>query len=325
MTSTFLNVLIFLCSIGIVWYFAGVLIESVTHLSRRFNRTGFTTAFFLLGFLTSIGEFSVAINASIEGVPEVSVGNLIGASFVVLLLIVPLLAVLAGKVELRNTLSKRNLVLALAAIALPAVLVIDGTVTRVEGLFALLTYATLVWSIYRQKQEIPDAKAIMAKPFEKKRSFLADLGRIVGGGIMIFLASRVLVDQAVFFSLLIGAPTSLVGLVLLSLGTNVPEFVVAIRSVLKKKSDVAFGDYIGSATVNTFIFALLALVNGAFMFNAGETAGTTILLLIGLVIFFFFARSHSSLSRREGAILILFYAVFLGLQISALVGYAGNR
>ena len=324
MISTLLNVFVFLCSIGIVWYFAGVLIESVNHLARRFNKTGFTTAFFLLGFLTSIGEFSVAINASIEGVPEVSVGNLIGASFVVLLFIVPLLAVLAGKVELRNTLSRRNLILALATVALPALLVIDGTVTRIEGLFALLAYATLVWSIYRQKQDIPDT-ALVAKPFERKRSLMADLGRILGGGVMIFLASRVLVDQAVFFSVLLGAPTSLVGLVLLSLGTNVPEFVVAIRSVLKQKSDVAFGDYIGSATVNTFIFAMLALANGAFLFNAGETAGTTILLVIGLVLFFFFARSNSMLSRREGSILILFYVIFLGLQISALLGYAGNQ
>jgi len=321
MITTLVNVFVFLCSIAIVWYFAGVLIESVTHLARRFNKTGFTTAFFLLGFLTSIGEFSVAINATLEGVPGVSVGNLIGASFVVLLFIVPLLAVLAGRVELRNTLSKRNLILALATVALPALLVIDGSVTRIEGLFALLVYATMVFSIYRQKAERPDAIA-EAKPFEKKRSLMADIGRIVGGGVMIFFASRVLVDQAIFFSLLLGAPTSLVGLVLLSLGTNVPEFVVAIRSVLKNRSDVAFGDYIGSATVNTFIFALLALVSGRFLFDAGETAGTTVLLVIGLILFAIFARSESSLSRREGSILLLFYFVFLGLQIAALVGYA---
>lgn len=321
MITTLVNVFVFLCSIGIVWYFAGVLIESVNHLAKRFNKTGFTTAFFLLGFLTSIGEFSVAINASLQGVPEVSIGNLIGASFVVLLFIVPLLAVLAGRIELKNTLSKRNLILALATVALPALLVIDGSVTWIEGLFALLAYGTLVFSIYRQKAERSDSIPTV-QPFEKKRSLLADLGRIVGGGIMIFLASRILVDQAVFFSLLLGAPTSLVGLVLLSLGTNVPEFVVAIRSVLKKRSDVAFGDYIGSATVNTFIFALVALVNGKFLFNAGETAGTTVLLVIGLILFVIFARSESSLSRKEGAVLILFYLAFVVMQVIALFHYA---
>ncbi len=319
--TTLVNVFVFFSSIAIVWYFAGVLIESVHHLARRFNKTGFTTAFFLLGFLTSIGEFSVAINATLQGVPEVSVGNLIGASFVVLLFIVPLLAVLGGKIELRNTLSKRNLILALATIALPALLVIDGGVSWVEGLLSLLVYATLVFSIYRQKTENPEAKAA-AQPFEKQRSLPADLFRIIGGGVMIFLASRILVDQAVFFSVILGAPASLVGLVLLSLGTNVPEFVVAIRSVLKKRSDVAFGDYIGSAAVNTFIFGALALVNGGFLFNSGETSFTTILLVAGLFFFALFARSENSLSRREGATLLLFYAAFVAFQVWTLVQIA---
>lgn len=321
--TTLVNVLVFFSSIAIVWYFAGVLIESVHHLARRFNKTGFTTAFFLLGFLTSIGEFSVAINASLEGVPEVSVGNLIGASFVVLLFIVPLLAVLAGKIELKNTLSRKNLILALATIALPALLVMDGGVSWVEGLLALLVYATLVFSIYRQKIESPEPPQAQ-QTFDKKRSLLADLGRIVGGGVMIFLASRILVDQAVFFSVLLGAPVSLVGLVLLSLGTNVPEFVVAIRSVLKKRSDVAFGDYIGSAAVNTFIFGLLAIANGAFLFNAGETSSTTALLVVGLVFFAFFARSENRLTRREGATLLLFYVAFVAFQVWALIQIASH-
>lgn len=324
MLNILINVFIFLCSIGIVWYFAGVLIESVTHLARRFNKTGFTTAFFLLGFLTSISEFSVATNATLQGVPEVSVGNLIGGSFVVLLFIVPLLSLLAGRIELRNTLSRRNLLLALATVALPALLVMDGKVSIVDGLLSLLVYLTLLFSIYRQKQEIPDTRAA-ARPFVQKRSFMADIGRIVGGGVMIFFASRILVDQAVLFATILNAPTSLVGLVLLSLGTNVPELTVAIRSVIKKRADVAFGDYIGSATVNTFIFGMLPFLNGAFVFNTGETRATTLILAIGLVVFYFFARSGSSLSRREGAVLLVFYVAFIALQISALVHYVDTK
>ncbi|MFA6158324.1 MAG: sodium:calcium antiporter [Candidatus Paceibacterota bacterium] len=320
-STTLVNIFLFVSSIGIVWYFAGVLIESVTHLARRFKKTGFTAAFFLLGFLTSISEFSVATNATLKGVPEVSVGNLIGGSFVVLLFIVPLLAVLAGKIELRNTLSRRNLLLALTTVALPALLVIDGNVTRVDGLVSILVYITLVYSIYRQKQDIPDTAAVK-RPFDIKRPLITDIGRILLGGVMIFFASKVLVDQAVFFALLFGAPTSLVGLLLLSLGTNIPEFTVAIRSVIKNHSDVAFGDYIGSSAVNTFIFGMLPFASGAFLFNTGETTSTTILLVIGLVVFFLFARSDSKLTRREGGVLLVFYLAFIALQIGELVKYA---
>ena len=140
--DTLVHLLIFIVSIGIVWFFADVLIQAVSRISRRYCKSGFFTAFFILGFLTSISELSVAVNAHAALVPGVSVGNLIGASFVLLLFIVPMLALLGKGIRLNAAASKGTLALMLGAIGLPALLVIDGTVTRTEGLLAILIYAT---------------------------------------------------------------------------------------------------------------------------------------------------------------------------------------
>src|SRR3989338_7470207 len=142
---TVVHISIFLFSSAVVWFFAGILIESVDRVARRFHKTGFSVAFFVLGFLTSISEISVALNAGIGGVPQVSVGNLVGASFVIPLLIIPFLAIAGKGIELKKLISGRNLLLVFAVIALPSLLVVDGDVTRTEGVLALLVFTTLVY------------------------------------------------------------------------------------------------------------------------------------------------------------------------------------
>ncbi len=123
------HVVIFLISLGIIWFFAGILIDAVDRIARRFHKSGFTIAFFVLGFLTSISEISVATSSTLEGVPQVSAGNLVGASFVILFLVIPLLAVAGKGVTLKHALSRRNLGIALGLVLLPSLLVIDGSVS----------------------------------------------------------------------------------------------------------------------------------------------------------------------------------------------------
>lgn len=309
------HILIFLASVGIVWFFADVLIDAVSRISRRYCKSGFFTAFFVLGFLTSISEISVAVNAKLAGVPGVSAGNLIGASFVLLLFIVPMLAIIGKGIRLNEAISRRTLAIMLAAIALPALVVMDGDVTRSEGLLALLAYGTVAYALYRRRAPIMACEPMEEEKSGKTRAMLGDIGRVVIGGIAIFAAAHFLVEQAVYFAGALSVPNSLIGLLMLSLGTNVPEIVIAFRSIFRGRSDIAFGDYLGSAAMNTFIFGLLAALAGSFIVEASEFIMTSVLLVAGLVTLWLFARSQFRISRKEGIILILFYAAFFLLQL----------
>jgi len=309
------HIAFFLFSAVVVWFFAGLLIESVGRIAKRFHKTGFSVAFLVLGILTSISEISVAVNASIDGVPEVSVGNLIGASFVVLLLIVPFLALVGRGIDLKRTVSSYGLVIAFGVVALPSLLVLDGDVTIREGMLMILVYFTLLWAIERQRNSIPDIQGVAQDEILKKEATLLDFLKILGGGGAIFIAGHFLVEQAVYFAAYLDVPSSMMGLLLLSVGTNVPELVIAVRSILEKRKDIAFGDYLGSAAANTLIFGVLAIMNGDFFVEASEFFGVTILMIIGLILFFIFARSEKKISRKEGIILLSFYGCFLVVQV----------
>lgn len=322
--SFLVHVIILLVAIAAIWFFAGVLIDAVGRIAKRSCRSGFITAFFLLGFLTSISEISVAINAGISKVPGVSVGNLIGASFVLMLFVVPLLAITGKGIRINQGLSKTTLFLTLLAIVLPALLTIDGNVTKTEGLLALLMYGTVAYALYRSRAEVRACDVATDPPLARIRNIVAEGGRVVVGALAIFAASHFLVEEAVYLGQALSIPASLVGLLVLSLGTNIPEIVIALRAIFSKKIDVAFGDYLGSASMNTFIFGALALGTGAFVLEASEFLMTAGLLAVGTIFLYFFARSKLTISRREGVLLISFYVLFVALQFLNVVRFAGN-
>lgn len=316
--SVFSHALIFLLSAGVIWFLSGILVDAVDTVAKRYNKPGFAVAFFVLGMLTSIGEISVAFNATVQSVPQISAGNLMGASTVLFLLVIPLLAVLGNGVPQTRVLVQSNLILVLVVVLLPALLAIDGVVTRTDGAVCLLVYGALVYRLHKRRplqQMTADVLERTQKELlHTRRATAVDIGKIIGGAVFIFLAGNLLVDESVFFAKWLGIPLSFIGLLLLSIGTNIPELTIALRCVVSRHKDIAFGDYLGSAAANTLIFGCMSIGSGTFAFAASEAVLTSILLALGVALFFVFARSKGALSRGEGAILLVLYACFLLLQ-----------
>lgn len=311
---------IFLLSLSVLWFFAGLLLDSVGRLAARLCNSGFGTAFFILGFLTSISEIAVAVNAGVTGVPGVSAGNLAGASFVILLLIVPLLAVAGGGMSIRGLVTKETLAFTLLVILIPALLLADGRVTMLEGAFAILAYLALAHAI-RNRPEGRESNVCEIQP-GGRRELVIDIAKIVVGAAAVFIASHFLVEESVAVATYLSVPASLLGLMLLSIGTNIPEIVIAIRAVLAHSKDIAFGDYLGSAAANVPIFGALALFTGGFVVESSQFVGTAILMIFGFVLFYFFTRSQSMLTRKEGLALLLFYGIFVLVQVVNLIRFA---
>lgn len=320
------HLLLFILSIGLLWFFAGMVIEAVDAVARKLKRSGFTVAFFVLGALTSIGEFSVMVNSSLNGAPEVSAGNLVGSSFVILIFVIPVLAIIGNGVKLKNTLNKKQMAIALLTILLPALLVLDGDVTVSEGIVCLLSYVTLLYFIREGKwwwQRKQDSLAEIIDDVEEelvdtRNSTLIDIVKMIGAAVVIFFAGNLLVDEAIYFSDLLNVPGSVIGLVLLSLGTNIPEVAIAVRAIRKGNVGIAFGNYLGSAVAITAIFGLLAISNGTFQVEASNFFFTAGLMIVGFFAFYVFSNSRQDISRKEGIVLISLYVVFMFIQISSI-------
>lgn len=313
MSELFLHTSTFFAAITIIFLFGGTIVDATDTLAKKLNQDSFFISFVVLGLLTSLGEISVAINSSVEGVPQISAGNLIGASFVIFLLIVPFLAFFGKGIPLKKMKIVRFLPLALLTIGLPSFFAFDGAINRPEGAVMVVFYCVLFYCLKQSGGDIKEKQIINAAHRKKKDVALA-LAKIVLAGTFIFFSGRLLVSDAIFFSNYFEVPPSFIGLVLIALGTNVPELVIAIRAIMKRKKHIAFGDYIGSAALNTFILGIVSLTHGRFIMENAALFLTAVLSAVGLLLFYIFSRSHYTISRIEGAFLGVLYICFLILQ-----------
>ena len=261
-----------------------------------------------MGILTSIPEFAVGMIALAENQPEIFVGNLIGGIPVIFFLIIPILAIFGKGVKLRNQLNTNNLLFSFVVMVTPALLVMDRRVTNLEGIIMIGLYITLFFFIQREKGifDTQNSNILHGKAY----SYI-DIVKILLGIGLVFIASQIIVDQTLYFAKTFHMSPFFISLAVLSLGTNLPELSLAVRSIISRKKDIAFGDYIGSAAANTFLFGLFTLMNTGEVVTVNNFFKTFLVMTGGLLLFYYFTRSKDDISRKEGFFLLLVYLAFI--------------
>jgi cation:H+ antiporter len=306
------HLLIYLLSFFIIWIGAGLAIKSVERLSRSLKVSSFAVSFLVLGFFTSVSELSVGINAVVANDPEIYVGNLIGASIVIFLMIIPLLAVCAKGLKVNHGFKGFNLFLSMLVIGAPVILSMDGKIDRFDSLISIISYFVLVVCIQMRKgllERVDNFKQLRVARVVK------ELGKMIVGIVLIFFASKFVVDETLYFSTLLSVSPFLISLLLISIGTNIPELSLTVRTIFMKNNQVAFGDFVGSAAFNTFLFGALTLIYGKTVYLTHNYLVSLFFLISALFIFYYFARKDHEITRGEGIILLLIYTAFLFVEI----------
>lgn len=295
--------LIFLCSRFIV--------GEVDALARRVRFSRFGISFLLLGALTSLSEIFVAISSQASGHPEIFAGNLIGGIFVISLLIIPLLALFKGGLEFGKQFSRNKFVGFGLLNFLPIFTAYDGVIFRYEAAILLVAYSLFIYY-----ELFSHAGKARLAALATKRNLLT-MGGLILAAVGIFLGSNLLVSGTEELALVIGIPTFIVSLFLLSFGTNIPELSIAVSSILKKNTDIAFGDYFGSASFNVFLLGLFGMMNPFFAIDLGVG---NILLTFCIVnaVFLVFGITRRRIGRIEAGVLIASFLIIALLQVGTL-------
>ena len=306
------QLIIYFLSFAAIWYGAGIIVSGVDHLAQKLKLSSFAMSFFILGMLTSIPEISVGISSIVDGEPEIFVGNLIGGVVILYLLGIPILAILGNGITLDHKLTVKNLIFSLLVVSAPTFLIIDGKITAYGGIFLILLYLALFYFIEKGKGLMEKVKDNI---FHHNNHFMKDVSFILLGITVIFLSSKYIVDMTIYFSEIINISPFIISLLLLALGTNLPELSLAVRAIHQGKKQVALGDYVGSAAANTLIFGVMTILNGKDIYVSDNFLTTFLFIVIGLGLFFLFFRSKHDISRKEGLILLCVYLLFVFFEI----------
>jgi cation:H+ antiporter len=143
--------------------------------------------------------------------------------------------------------------------------------------------------------------------------FVAGLG-------LALVASDVAVAYTRALAAALGAPPFIVGVVLVSLGTDLPEIANSIAAHVQGEGDVNVGDSVGSTlTQYTLVLGLFPLVAGTLLIDRLQVGLLTILTMCGLGLTVLFV-ANGWLGRWEGLALVAAWALFTWIVVRVIPG-----
>lgn len=291
-----------------LWVGSGLIVSAVDRFAHKLNLSPFSSSFFILGILTSLPEIAVGISAVTKQQPDIFVGNLLGGIPVLFLFIIPILAILGNGIRITHDLTPTRLLIAFVVIAAPSMFVLNGVVSNLEGVLCIVFYCVLFFILERTH----GVMALFSKKQTTKRTFGGSvMFKICIGTVLIFFAGHYILGETMYLATYFGLSPFFVSLIVLSLGTNMPELSVALRSIVQKKKDIAFGDYMGSAAANTLLFGIYTLSIAGYAFGVKNSLTTFIFIAGGLGLFYFFSRTKKDISRTEGVLLLALYVLYI--------------
>ncbi|MEL7349823.1 MAG: calcium/sodium antiporter [Cyanobacteria bacterium P01_A01_bin.116] len=300
---------------------AEILIKGASKLAATVGVSPLVIGLTVVAFGTSAPELAVSLRASLHGQAGIALGNVVGSNICNVLLILGTSAVIAPLVVAQQ-LVRLDVPIMIGVSGLVILFGLDGTIGRSDGIVLFiggLLYT--VFLLYQSQQEKDQGiQAEYAKFGEQSLSLKEtgiNAGLFVIGTILLVSGSQLLVRSAETIALALGASPLIIGLTIIAFGTSLPELATSVMASIRGERDLAVGNVIGSNIFN--ILVVLGLTSAVSSNGVGVSASAIAfdipimfaVAVMCLPIFF----TGNEVSRREGVLLLLYYALYIGYLV----------
>lgn len=291
---------------------ADLIENGVVVLCKKLGVSPFIVGFVVVSLASSLPEISVALNSVAESVPSLSVGNLIGASIVLTTIVLALNVFKSGTVPFRGSFGVREIELAIAVLGLQVLLLLDRRLSFTDGLVMLVVYISFTLYITYHSRHKHKLHVGYSEKLLHDRTLIF---KVILGLVGLVICSRFIVDLGTSLANDLMIPASIVGLLVLGLGTNLPEITILFRANNLEGRKLAVGNLIGSASVNTATLGLIGIVYPHSVPNYASLHPALLILGGVLVTIVFLANTGQEITKREAFVLLGLYLSFLITQL----------
>ena len=242
---------------------ANYLVSGAVSVARRYKVSDFVIGAAIVGVGTSMPEFVVSFIGALNGNADVAIGNVVGSNIFNVLGILGLTA-LFFPVAIDRKNMKFEIPFAIGVSALLTLLALNFfngeavSIERLDGTLLLLLFATYMWySFVRDRKENEPT----ASEGNEEGPLWIGILKITGGLALLVTTCDIFVDNAVNIAKSFGVSDAFISLTLIACGTSLPELAASIAAAVKKNTDMALGNIIGSNIFNiTFILGISSQV-----------------------------------------------------------------
>ncbi|MCW1921798.1 calcium/sodium antiporter [Luteolibacter arcticus] len=305
-------ILLILASCGFLFLGAELLVRGGSSLALKLGLTPLVIGLTVVAYGTSTPELLVSLKSAFAGRSDIAIGNVVGSNIFNIAVILGISA-MVYPIKTNLQVLKWDAPVVLLATLLTPLTFLDGVVSATEGAVLLtLAVAYTIWAVRMAKRDekLGHEAHVDVPEIRLKRSPLGDLVKIAGGMAVLMLASRLLVDNAVFVAKTFGLSDTVIGLTIIAAGTSMPELATSLVAACRGQSDIALGNVLGSSLFNLFF-----VLGGAAVISPISTSGLQafdVYALIGVTTLMVpFLITGQRVNRFEGGILFASYIAYV--------------
>lgn len=292
------------------------IVKGASGLAQRLGASPFVAGLLLVAFGTSLPELAVNARAIWTGSQALALGNAVGSNVVNFGLTLGAAALAAPLVVRWRALSP----LLLCFIAGSAAVIafgLDGVLSRIEGAILIVAFfAVLAFALVRTRREAPEVQDAIVAFVNTSNDLWLNLVRFVLAAVLLYFGSRLVVAHAPSLGLALGMEPMLTGLLVVAIGTALPEVAAAIAAARRGHGEMVVGHVIGSS-----LFNLLLIVGGMAAF-AGELALPASFVRFELpaalafgIALYPMLKGDLRISKKEGGILLAAFVAWLLFEL----------
>ncbi|MFZ3169344.1 MAG: calcium/sodium antiporter [Candidatus Methanoperedens sp.] len=298
----------FIISIPIIIKSSDIFTEGASKLAKTHGVSDFVIGITVVALGTSLPELASDMYASYIDHGQIAVGDIIGSNITNIGLILGLTCIIKPLAIKHTEIYSGRIHLIILTFA-SSLLLFTGGIGRIGGAALIILY------IFYLRHSIITSRELGVESLEKNGSIKNSLEVIIGlTGILI--GARILVDSIIGLSMAYDVPEYLIALLLMSIGTSLPELFVSVSAARKGYMTMALGNIIGSNVANIlWVLGAAAVIRPIII--APELILTQVLIMLLLsVLLIIFKKSGYMIDRREGAIFLGIYVIFVIVSIS---------
>ena len=290
---------------------ADLFVEGASKIAAKFKIPLIVIGLTIVAMGTSAPEAAISISASFQDAAAISIGNAVGSNIMNILLILGVSALITNLKIKPNTLRFEIPFVVVITAVLLLLGWIGGGLDKIDGVIMLLLFAAfLVYLFYLAKKGDDSSADDVPELTEKDKLPILIIITLIGL-VSIVLGSDLTVSAAKNIAQTIGIDDRTISLTVVAFGTSLPELITCIAASLKKKSDIAIGNIIGSNIFNIlFVVGLASVFSPSVMPYGQAFVIDTIVAIAAAVILGLLVLRKKELSRIGGVIMLVAYAVY---------------
>lgn len=313
----FLSILYVL--IGFVLLVVGgeYLVRSSVALSFRLNLSKMVIGLTVVSFATSAPELLVSLQAALNGLSDISLGNVVGSNIANIGLVLGITAMI-GPLYIDKDFYRFNWpIMMLLSVVLYLFLINDFILSRTEGVALFVALILYMVFLIRRSRKLANAAVTeeVDDALQTTSPFKITIWLLIGAAALYF-GSELLVSGAEDIAITMGVSEGVIAVTLIAVGTSVPELAASVIAVLKQEKAISLGNLIGSNIFNIASVLGLTSIIQPIVVKDEALMGVNIFWMLGFALVLLplaFIPKTMVIGKIKGFIIFAAYAVFVAM------------